>query len=67
MQTCKSLLLQSITDESLFCLILDCEEKQQLDTFMASNRYHALLGAATVPGHRESLNMVEYRPVLPKS
>jgi quinol monooxygenase YgiN len=58
---CRSLLLQAVADNNLFCLMVEYEQNNEFSVYIRSDRYHALLGAATVLGKSNDLAIVEYQ------
>ena len=60
---CRCLLLQAVDDENRFCMIVEYERNEKLLAYLHSDRYRALLGAATVLGMSNDLDIVEYQPV----
>lgn len=59
---CRRLLLKDVTDETLYCWMGDCDSAEELQTFMSSDTFRAIRGAAQVLGTLEDVNIVETRP-----
>ena len=62
---CRKLILEDVTDDTLFCWMGDWAAEEELESFMKSDTFRALRGAAQVLGTLEDVQVVEVRPCSP--
>ncbi len=56
---CRKLLLNDVTDETLYCWMGDCDSAEELEAFASSDTFRAIRGAAQVLGTLEEVRIVE--------
>ena len=56
---CRKFLFEGVGDDTLYCWMGDCDSKEALESFMQSDTFRALRGAAQVLGTLEEVRVVK--------
>jgi hypothetical protein len=56
---------QSLDSEDSYCLLMDCDESEQLDEYLASSQFQFFSGAASVLGEIVNAEIITASEVTP--